>query len=543
MVMSHHGRLLGESDAPVQGAVKIKFAIYAHRVGIPQQVETVTPLWSATYTVDVTAGLYAVTLGDVAQGDALPASVFSSAERFLGITIEPERVGAAEMTPRLQFGALPYAWRAERAAVAESLDCDGCVGIGEVDVSSLASAFASAGSYVQLRSAAGAAAQTGHIAVSGTVAAGSFAGDGSALTNLAPANIAGTVPASKLDLASVEESGEIDTKLAAAISAHEADPAAHVTLQSSSITATTVTAGTLTAASLSADALTAGTLTATSLGAGTLTSSAADGIAPLAVVSKTKVANLNADLVDGAHLDGFFAFDCPQDQFVGGFSLNTTTKALTPVCKPLPVVIAPKGTSASPAGSSCKDIRLRYAIAPDQSYWIDVDGAGTGTAPFEVYCLMSTAAGGGWTFVLHSNTSGQFSGTAYASDGNYRISTPPAHTEIGIFVLKNGDVKAGIANATFRNFTITETLALFDYDNPIWEYWSAEWASLTGKTASSCWHSTWQDTCVNLGSPNYVGTCNTPSSYTYSTSSTSWVTHSGCSGSNLAGVNVAIGVR
>lgn len=157
-------------------------------------------------------------------------------------------------------------------------------------------------------------------------------------------------------------------------------------------------------------------------------------------------------------------------------------------------------------------------------------------------CDMETD-GGGWTRVLQTDTVGQHSGsTAYRDTGNYNLAQVPGHGEIAAFIEWSGALQAGIASAKLNSYVPGQTgVALIDFSAATWELWTSDWATFTGKSASSCFHSSWQDTCV--ASSSSVGTCSGSSSWSYGTSNTSWVSHSGCSSGSKSGVTLALAVR
>jgi hypothetical protein len=228
--LNHIGRLLTSDDAPVEGAVHLKFALYENES--KQSGETV--FWSEEYDASATKGVYSLTLGDTeGDKDALHPSHFPfSEQRWLGITIGDS---TAEMQPRLRVSLVPLAGRAQ---IAEGVDCNGCIDINHVDVDSLATEFAKAGSYANLTATG---AQTGSINITGGVTSGSvstgavnatsltatgalsaasltttgnvtaaqFNGSGAGLTGVPAAAITGVISADKLDLSGIVEPATI----------------------------------------------------------------------------------------------------------------------------------------------------------------------------------------------------------------------------------------------------------------------------------------------------------------------------------------------
>lgn len=99
--MPHMGKLLDNGDQAVDNpALAMKFAIYDAEVPI----STERKLWSASYTVLVSKGFYAVVLGSGA-GNALPVSVLSAdGSRFLQASVND-----VALLPRMKLTAVPRA--------------------------------------------------------------------------------------------------------------------------------------------------------------------------------------------------------------------------------------------------------------------------------------------------------------------------------------------------------------------------------------------------------------------------------------------------
>lgn len=105
------------------GVHTLAFKVYADSVGG-------SALWSETLPVQVTGGLFTVTVGN---SSAIPPDIFSNAaNRFLGVTVnlEPEM-------PRIRLNSVAYAYQtqdADEATLALNLTCVGCVSAGEIAV-------------------------------------------------------------------------------------------------------------------------------------------------------------------------------------------------------------------------------------------------------------------------------------------------------------------------------------------------------------------------------------------------------------------------
>lgn len=92
------GVLTDDDGVPLEGSHDVTFSIYDAESGG-------TLLWSEVQTVMVDRGSFTAYLGKVATMDL---SIFSGQTVYLGIKVGSDD----EMTPRLQFGTVPYAARA-----------------------------------------------------------------------------------------------------------------------------------------------------------------------------------------------------------------------------------------------------------------------------------------------------------------------------------------------------------------------------------------------------------------------------------------------
>lgn len=103
-VINYQGTLTDSQGNPLNGTYTLVFKIYAGASGG-------SALWTqSTASVVVTDGLFNVTLGTT----AFPASLFTGADRWLGIAVG----SAAELTPRMRFTSVPWAMRATVADTA-----------------------------------------------------------------------------------------------------------------------------------------------------------------------------------------------------------------------------------------------------------------------------------------------------------------------------------------------------------------------------------------------------------------------------------------
>lgn len=102
------GRLLDGTDKPVSGEVTFVFDIFDEAVSAGDSPHA--SLWKQTSTVTLYDGLYDVVLGDPTKGTPIPASLFSSGDRWLQVT-----ANGSQMSPRFRVGSAPFALRAANA--------------------------------------------------------------------------------------------------------------------------------------------------------------------------------------------------------------------------------------------------------------------------------------------------------------------------------------------------------------------------------------------------------------------------------------------
>lgn len=105
--LAYQGRLIDASGSPQAGVVTMQFAVWDAPTAGNQ-------LWCETQSVALTAGFYAVTLGDGTACSGTTgtlATTFSGVPRFLEITI-----GTSALTPRQAIDSVPFALVAGTAA-------------------------------------------------------------------------------------------------------------------------------------------------------------------------------------------------------------------------------------------------------------------------------------------------------------------------------------------------------------------------------------------------------------------------------------------
>jgi len=104
-LINYQGKLVDSDDTPITGTKNITFKIYNVSSGG-------TPLWQETQSVTADRGIFNALLGSVNDLN-LPFDV----PYYLGIQVE----GDSEMSPRARIGTAGYAFRAEKADVAENI--------------------------------------------------------------------------------------------------------------------------------------------------------------------------------------------------------------------------------------------------------------------------------------------------------------------------------------------------------------------------------------------------------------------------------------
>jgi hypothetical protein len=113
-LIGYQGRLTDAANNPLSGDYDMRFCLYAVPTGG-------SSLWCEIHAavndtaIPVDYGVFSVMLGSVTP---IPESVFDEAELYLGVKVE----GDAEMTPRRRVVSVGYAYRAEAAVDADTVD-------------------------------------------------------------------------------------------------------------------------------------------------------------------------------------------------------------------------------------------------------------------------------------------------------------------------------------------------------------------------------------------------------------------------------------
>lgn len=108
-VMNYQGTLKDSDGDPLHGEYNMTFRIYDDPTGG-------TEPWTEEHTkVSVVQGSFSVLLGDITP---FPADLFSSPDRFIGVTVE----GYGEMSPRGRIASVAYALTATNAVHATNAD-------------------------------------------------------------------------------------------------------------------------------------------------------------------------------------------------------------------------------------------------------------------------------------------------------------------------------------------------------------------------------------------------------------------------------------
>ena len=132
--IAYQGRLADSSGSPLNGTYAMVFRFYSSSTGGSALWEED---WTGANSVQVSNGLFNVMLGSL---NAIPQSLISGNDGlWLGVTVGTD----SEMTPRVQIGSVPYAFRANQAdrafglsapaggpADALTVDSSGNIGIG-----------------------------------------------------------------------------------------------------------------------------------------------------------------------------------------------------------------------------------------------------------------------------------------------------------------------------------------------------------------------------------------------------------------------------
>lgn len=107
------------NGAPVDGDTAMTFRLY-------DGSSAAAAIWEETVVVDCDQGTCTAVLGHGTSLDSLV--VEPMAEPYLGVSIS----AGAELEPRLRVTSVPFALHAQQAAVAQDVECSGCIAATEV---------------------------------------------------------------------------------------------------------------------------------------------------------------------------------------------------------------------------------------------------------------------------------------------------------------------------------------------------------------------------------------------------------------------------
>jgi hypothetical protein len=162
-LINYQGKLTDSAGTPITGTKSVSFSIYNTSTGG-------TSLWSETQSVNLTNGIFSVSLGSV---NPIPSSVFSSDDSYLGITVDSD----SEMTPRQRITSDGYSYKSGTSDAVS----DGAVG-----TSSIADGAVTDAKIFSLDAAklTGTVSDSQISSVSASKLTGTISGNGSGLTGL-----------------------------------------------------------------------------------------------------------------------------------------------------------------------------------------------------------------------------------------------------------------------------------------------------------------------------------------------------------------------
>ena len=401
LLMTTQGRLLDTADAPVSAQVTLTFSFF-------DNVQGGTKLWSDSFTVTPSQGVYGVTLGDTTvaghEAMALPASAFA-ADAWLEVA-----VGAEALTPRLRVGTVPSAVYAGTAGSVTSngatvtLDAHGKWPASALSIPTNVATLDENGKLPL------SLLETGTAGLDAASVGGHTAQDATAGDKALALLVNGALPVGELPSnVALTTSGKLDPSVLPSSVALTTSGKLDASVLPSTVPLTvngTIPASLLPAAgdAPSVDGHTTSDATAGDHAIPLLVSGKLPGaLLPATPVIATAASTVNAPTCDKDHA-GLIYFDTTQSTFLG--CNGSGFQSLTPPAD---------GSLSSRAGVSCKSIKALKPNAADGLYWVNPDGSSSG--PVQVFCDMTTDGGG---YIVCARQSFDASGRAF---GHTQLST------------------------------------------------------------------------------------------------------------------------
>lgn len=345
-----------------------------------------TPAWEESLDVTISGGFFAETLGGIDTKTIPEALLTAGKPLWLGV-----KVGTDPELAKLALGWVPRAWYAKQAA---GLQCTGCVttdALADGAVTSAKVGFAYAGS-----DSKGGPAKEALVAKQAELAENAKSADNAKAADFAK------VAKNADSAATADEAKTLGCKGCVGLAHLGADVAnGFLSVKGGTVGGTLGVAGKLDLGDspieggqfAGVDVKTAA-CGGTQVGRVVLDTASkrlyfCDGQAWRRISSCLGQCKAAKDIACGQPIGD----DCGD---VGACSGTGTACADGKLCSSGKCIGKP-GETAESAAKNCKEV-LAGGLGANGLYWLDVDGVGVGTAPFQAYCDQTTD-GGGWTLI------------------------------------------------------------------------------------------------------------------------------------------------